>query len=168
MPTRRTSRRRAPARRRPVQWFDQVVNESTASGTQDTTLLTGGITDIVKKGMTLVRTIIDMTSVLSIAGTGGLMHYGIAMVSDEAVASGAFPDADSASDEPGWIWRVMGRVIASTNLNDISMNSRLVYDIKSRRMFKTQDWDLYLIIDAGTLSDIVNTDGMIRTLWQKA
>ena len=115
----------------------------------------------------MVRTIVDLTALLSSAGTGGVIHYGLAMVSDEAVAAGVFPDADQGADNPGWLWRA-SRVIAATNLNDISQNSRLFFDLKSKRKFPTADWDLYLIIDAGSLSADINTDGLIRTLWMKA
>ena len=157
--------RRAP--RRASEWFDHGVNETTASNTADNQDMMSAITVDERKGMTLVRMIIDFTSLLSVAGSGGVMSYGICPVSSEAASAAAFPDVDSDDDMPRWLWRTR-RVIAATNVNDISMNNRFVYDIKSRWRVPSEDWTLQMIIDAGALTSDVNSDGLIRTLWLKS
>ena len=167
MPGRRTrGRRRGP--RRQAEWFDTFINETTASGQQDVQDLSSPIAQDEKKGMTIVRIIIDLTTLLVTAGTGGLLSYGIALVSNEAAAAIAYPDADDEDDMGrGWLWRAR-RVVSASNLNDVSMNSRLVYDIRAKRRFSSEDDGLYFIMDAGTLSSDVNTDGLIRVLALKS
>ena len=122
-----------------------------------------------RKGFTLLRTIIDLTCLLSAAGTGGIVSMGIALVSLEAAAAAVFPNPEDDDDYgQGWIWRTK-RVIAATNVNDISMNSRFLYDLKSRRKFSSEDMTLYLmIVNDPAASASVNTDGLIRTLWAKS
>ena len=91
-----------------------------------------------------------------------------ALPSLEALSALALPDVDVADDYGlGWIWRAT-RVISATNLNDISMNSRLTYDLKSKRRLPSEDTTIALVIDTSSLSDAVNTNGLIRMLYQKS
>ena len=41
-------------------------------------------------------------------------------------------------------------------------------DIKSKRTFRSEDYDMMLIVDAGSTSGTINIDGIIRQLWLKA
>ena len=161
----RTGYRSGP--RRAVEWFDTFINETTSSGTQDNQDLTSGIVADERKGMTLVRTIIDLTCLLSAVGTGGLVHMGIFELQSDAAGALALPDVND-SDEAGWIWRVGPRVISATNLNDVSMNSRFIADLRGQRKLTSEDHGLHFIFNAGTLTSDVNTDGLIRLLFKKA
>ena len=149
-----------------MEWFDTLINETTGTAEQDSQSLTSGIADDEKKGMTLVRTIIDLTCLLSAAGTGGVISMGLYLIQADALAALALPDVDISS-EKGWIWRTT-RVISSTNVNDISMNSRFIYDLKGNRKLPSEDHDIIFVMDAGTLSADVNTDGLIRLLFKKS
>ena len=149
-----------------MEWFDTIVNETTTTGEQDFQEVSSGIVADERKGMTLLRTLIDLTSVVISAGSGGLISMGLYMVHTEAAGAVAFPDANEQDDQ-GWIWRSGPRVISATNINDISANNRWIFDLKGKRRFPSEDHGIYLLIDASTLAQSVNTDGLIRMLMAK-
>ena len=102
MVSRRRGFRRAGVRapRRAVEWFDNIINETLTSSDQQIEDLTDQMADSEKKGATIVRLIIDITCVLTTAGTGGLIRLAIGMVDNDALAAGAVPEADDEADIP--------------------------------------------------------------------
>ena len=171
-----TSRRRASrpsfrarAPRRAVEWFDNEINETITTSSQNAVPLSLDIADAQRKGMTVVRWIVDLLCVLAApsGGTGGLIHMGLYMASDEEVAAGAVADPAAVDDKPGWVWRAQKSVFSTTQ-NDRSQATPFQFDTKSRRRFPTEDYSPILVIDSGVLSASVNIDGLIRLLVQKA
>ena len=153
--------------RRGLFWIDTNIDENTASGTQDMTDLTTLMVDDEKKGATLVRTILHLDMILTAAGTGGLMALGLVMVDDDAMSAGAVPEANSAGEQPGWIFRSQ-RVISTTDPNDSSQFLKWDLDIRARRKLTGENSNLLLIINAGSLSASVNSDGWARMLFMRA
>ena len=170
-----SSRRRGGTRRsgyaarpkRGLFWIDTNIDETTGSAEQDSTDLTTLMVDDEKKGATLVRTILSLRSVLIAAGTGGLLGMGIVIVNDDALSAGVFPDANSAGDQPGWLWRRQ-LPIATSDPNDSSQWLATDIDIRAKRTLTGEDSNLMLIINLGTSSASVNTDGWCRSLWMRA
>ena len=165
-----TRRRRAPARtrgpRRPVQWFDEIVSEVLASSDQQVDELSVDIVDNDKKGMTIVRTIVQLGANLTAAGSGGQLSVGLAMVNDDALAALTLPDADTI-DEPGWLYRGVKSVFTSV-VNDHSQETRFDLDLKGRRKFTGTDMNFCLILDTGTISGgSINVNGRVRFLVMK-
>ena len=153
--------------RRRRQWQDHLIDESTASATQDSSVLLDGDTDDTK-GMTLVRTIIRldvMAATLAGDSTDQMaVSLGIGMMSSEAIGSQEFPDPDTAGDIPlsGWLWRSRGIVL------ELPQQTlwRIDLDIRSQR--KVMYGSPVLVIDnnlkAGTAFTVA-TVGIIRTLY---
>ena len=120
-----------------------------------------------RKGATLVRTLIDLYVMAVTAGTGGTCGLGISMVNLDGHAASALPEADSASDQPGWIWRTVVPVFTDT-VNAFANATHIKEDIKSRRKYAGDDMLIDLIIDNVTGSTSFNVDGMIRLLIMKS
>ncbi len=101
---RRSAPRSARAPRRATEWFDVIINMGTPVGGQDTINLSAAVLQDERKGMTLVRTILELDFLAITAGTGSLVSAGICMWPIEASSAGAFPDADQADYNPAWVW----------------------------------------------------------------
>ena len=125
--------------------------------------LSQNVIDALKNGSTIVRTLIDMTAVLTAAGTGGNIFLGIAMVSDDAVAASAFPDPDVNYEPVSWMWRT-ARTIFTDSPNDSAQATRFSVDLRGKRKFQMGENNLYLLINAGALTANINLDGTIRFL----
>ena len=123
--------------------------------------------DDEKKGATLIRTIVNLSTVLTASGSGGKFSMGLVMVNDDANASLAFPDPGSAGDDAGWLWRTE-RPIATSDSNDASQWIMTNLDLRGRRKFPGEEFDIHLLIAAGTLTANINTDGWIRMLFMRA
>ena len=168
-PRRRTgggTRRRSATPRRASEWFTTIVNETIESTDQELIDVGALVLNDEKKGMTIVRALVDLTLVLVAAGTGGNLAMGLLMVGTEALAALAVPDADQAADK-GWMWRTQ-QVVSSSLANDRSQHVRIVQDLKSRRRFRSDDDEVILVFNAGTLSGAINIDGTIRLLALKS
>ena len=165
MTTRRRGGRRGRSRapRRASEWFDTQINLTLSSASQTFQDLLLNVSDNLRKGMTIVRVIMDLYGVLSVAGSGGLIHLGLTIVNDDAISALAFPDVDNADEQPGWMWRAAA-VIATSDPNDSSQMVRFIRDLRSMRRLPGEDVSLMLIADSGTLTAPVNIDGLIRTL----
>ena len=153
--------------RRGLFWIDTNIDETTSSGTQDVTDLTTLMVDDEKKGATLVRLIISLRTVLTAAGSGGLVAMGLIVIKDDALSALALPEANSAGDQPGWLWRrQLG--IACTDPNDPTQWLHTDLDLRAKRKFVGEDSNLCLVINAGTLTATINTDGWSRALFMRA
>ena len=167
MTTRRRGRARTFGRalRRISVWYDRIVNLSlAAAGDQESVDLTSAIPNTDRKGMTVVRILIDLSANLTIAGTGANVGMGITLVESDAAAVVQFPDPSVEGDQPGWLWRVQ-RPVFTASPNDPSQSTRFVHDIKARRRLPGEDYLLMLVVDSSAGNAIINVDGIIRTLW---
>ena len=162
---RRGANRRGP--RRAVEWFDFEINSALVQGSQSVVNLTANLQDDEKKGMTLVRTIVDLELAAQATGTGGKLSMGIVMVSDDSLAAGAVPDPEDNIDKPGWLWKSLRSFFTST-INDHAQATVVQHDLRGMRKFPASGADLVLIMTnfAGTVT--VNVDGLIRMLWMKS
>ena len=128
-----------------------------------TTDLSSAIAPDEFKGMTIARMIVDLVLMPIETGTGALVGIGTVLLSDEAVAVGAFPEPEVGTDQAGWLWRTVKTVHTSTS-NDRSQATAVVHDLRGRRRWPGEDFALMLIVTnfAGVIN--VNIDGMVRTL----
>ena len=154
--------RRGP--RRQTIWLDHNVDESQAANSDAVVNLTEHLVGKAK-GMTLVRTLINLSFNNATAGTGSTCDQGIVMVENDALAALALPEPADPTEDPGWVWR--NRLIVSSSLaNDSSQFVIVKEDIRSRRKFPGDDNELVLILRVGGLGGgPINTTGWVRTLW---
>ena len=115
-PRGRSQSRRGP--RRKVEWVDTEIDFTTASGGVETQALDVGIPTDERKGMTLLRTLIDITMIAITAGTGSVVGAGIYMISREALTALALFEPDQADDDAGWVWRVIRASVFTSVQND--------------------------------------------------
>ncbi len=162
-------RRRSFSRRprRTVEWHNTNLNQLLTSGSQISLELSAGIAQDEVKGMTVMRVIVDLVAQLSVAGTGGLVSMGIAMVAEEAVTAGGIPDTNVEANEASWMWLRALQTVSATNLSDRSSFTPFLYDSKVMRRFRFEELQLRWICNAGTLSANVNINGSIRVLVAK-
>ena len=149
-------------------WHDTIVNLTLATNSAAQTDLDNLIPADERKGVTLTRTLIDLTVVTVAAGTGGVMSMGIYLVEDDAAAAGAFAEPEVQTDEVSWLWRLMRRPLFTSDPNDYSQAARLVYDIRGQRKYPGIDYTLWLVITTGTSTTSHNVDGGIRCLYKRA
>ena len=153
--------------RRATEWYESNIDLTIASGGQTTDTLSGNIPDDDKKGLTVVRFLINMTAVLITAGTGGHLYLGIAQITADALAAVALPDADVATEKVGWLWRA-SRVVATDSVNDSTQFARFEVDLRSKRRLRGEDMDLVLIANLPSSSASINIDGWVRMLALKS
>ena len=111
------TRRRAP-RRRSV-WLDTLVNFTLTNANQASTDLMGSWDRDDARGLTVVRTIVELAITPQTPGAAdGLQRVDIAigMVTREAFLAGALPDPETPGDSPiqGWMWRTRCMVVSDT------------------------------------------------------
>ena len=171
MSRRRVGRRgggfRSRGPRRASEWFERDVDLTIASGGQQSVTISANVTDAQKKGMTIVRLLIQLSAVLIAAGTGGQLFMGLVMVTTDAIAAAVLPDVDVATEKVGWLWRAQ-RIVSTTAPNDSSQFGIFEVDIRSRRKFAGEDMDLELVVNLPASSGNMNVDGWIRMLCLKA
>ncbi len=143
MTTSRRSRpsrgRRSGSRRKPF-WIDTLVSDGTASGTQDTQDLMATPSQFDKHGLTLVRTILDISVfpevLFTVVGTQSA-SFGLALIEQDAFAGLALPDLNFADDTPGrgWIYRTRVTVADHTTAGAISpTHHRIFADVRGKRI----------------------------------
>ncbi len=128
-----------------------------------------GVPSDEKKGLTLVRTIIEMSYIAVTAGTGSSVHAGIYLVEDDALSAGAFAEPGDSGDDAGWVWRLMNKPVYTSVSNDSSQQTLIKADIRAMRKYPGEDYSMAMIIEvpAGGNSTI-NTNGMVRMLFKRA
>ena len=155
---------RTPRRRR--QWQDNIIQETTSSGTQDTDALIGGaITET--KGLTLVRLIIGINIHPVTPVDSGVdlqsVALGIGMFTAEAIAAGVLPDPNVEDEQPvtGWLWRHQ-TIIGEWPPAGVRIDA----DIRSQRKVMYGGTQIVINNDAesGSAFSVVTT-GLIRALY---
>ena len=163
-PRRRRTARRA---RRAVEWFDTALNQTLAPASKISLDLSSQIATDEKKGMTVVRVIVDLVGVLSVSGTGGLVSMGLAMISlDNA---GSLPEPNDPDQEIDWAWKTMNRTVANDSVNDQSQWTIFRYDSTVGRRFRFKEAQFRWIAEEhGGSLDNITINGQIRLLVAKS
>ena len=157
---------------RKTQWVDSLFDFTIANAGQDVRSLLSTLIGNDTQGMTLVRTIIEL-SLGPINWTGAFgtqaLDMGIGMSAQEAFLAGTLPDPSTSTEFPqnGWVIRTRkgclnpGSVSAGYELQKIQM------DLRSQR--RIDDGELYMIMDnfpgLGTAFSIQVT-GIVRCLFK--
>ncbi len=154
--------------RRKTTWEDTIFADSIASGAQaDASLLDNILT--VDQGLTLVRTIIDLTIVPSASPTGfgaQAVDFAIGLTSQEAFAAGVLPDPNAEAEQPVTPWVYRTRVGIVQDL-DVPRPVRIQADIRGQRLI--HGGELFWIIDNNILLGTafsIHVAGLIRTLFK--
>ena len=166
-----TRNRVARAPRRRVVWADTLLDTVVSSGSKVApSLHTGILTE--NFDLTVTRIIVGLTlSPETLLAVQSQMQFdiGIGIVGQEAFASGAIPNPDTAGDVPasGWLWKHRCTVEDAT-ASPGPAPTRVVADLSSQR--KLQQGELFLVLEsnprAGTAFS-VNVNGLIRVLFKR-
>ena len=154
-------RMRRGGTRAKTRWLDSIVDQTVAQTVQVTQLLDQDLPDTQKKGAVVIRIIFAMSFRALTAGAFPQMVFGITMINADADAAGAFPDADVAGDQPGWMMRALVKATDGVD-NPIEKYSA---DLRSKRAYRGADDNLKIILDnAAAASGSIIATGLIRTL----
>ena len=137
-----------PAHKRLSRWVEIIPGQmSPGSATQTTKDLSQNLPKAI--GHTLIRLLLQLHMWADVAEASGDMirlDYGVAMVQDDAISAGAFPDPSEPEEIP-WIMRDTRMVIDDgSNLKPDSLVTA-VYDIRTMRIFRRADEQMRLIVD---------------------
>ena len=150
--------------RRAAEWYDAHIDYTAAASTQTAIDLGTLIAADEKKGMTVVRMLMDLSYRMSAVGTAIILDEGIAMVHNDAFVAGALPDPNDTDEQAGWLWRKRTRVQSEA----ITVSRQgTVLDLRSKRKFPSEDHVLLYISNTDSGGGI-NVDGMIRGLYLKS
>ena len=147
--------------RRSGEWYDFNLSATLTSGASTIAVLMTGLADDEKSGMTVVRTVIDLTlwPLTTIVRT--TVSLGMVMITTDAVAAGAAPDPSDTLDNPGWMWRGQ-RVLRTSNVNDSPRNGHILLDLRGKRKFNGPDMDLVMIVENSASGISADIDGLVR------
>jgi len=152
---------------RKTEWHDININESTPIASEDTQVLFA-TEETLGKGYTLIRMIINFTHLSTSLTSGGLnqsqLYAGIAMVSDDAVTAGAFPDPGLVDTTPmsGWLWR-SHRIVGNASEKSPELVN---VDVGTQRKLLYGTPYLILRCEGITGAMTVETKGFIRVLFK--
>ena len=120
-----------------------------------------------RKGVTVIRTLLDFAGLALAAGTGSLVSCGIYMCEDDAFNAGVLADPETEADQAGWLWRTIGQGVHTASVNDSTQERRWKEDLRGMRKYPGDDYTLCLVlqVEAGGFSTI-NFDGSVRTLYK--
>ena len=127
-----------------------------APGGVAVTDLTAGFHPLLRKGITLLR-MLGNISVISNAAAIAEFTMGIAYVSDEAAAAGAFPDPSTDASFP-WLW--WKRVLQENDNTD-----QFAVDVKSMRKFREANARIFFIMENDDAIETLNFGFGIRLLY---
>jgi len=155
-------------------WEDTFIVEDTPVGADDLQSLVGGLSEDERRGMMIVRTLVDLwlTPVITSGVVGTMiMNMGIGVCNQQAFTAGSasLPSPSINSERPprGWVWRASAMIM--DDAITVPNGARLQADLRSKR--KIDAGILYLHMDAilrtGTSFDI-KTSGLIRVLYLMA
>ena len=134
--------------RRPLQWYDTELEFATlAVGGQTNLLLYNAVSLGARniKGATVTRMLLDFDLRSDSLAQLNRLRWGIVMMNADARAAGAFPDPGDPSDRAGWLAR--GRMNNMMTSQDASQWTTRHHDLRSQRIFHTEEDELHLILD---------------------
>ena len=142
------------------------MDSTVAASGQNLIDLTTEITAVEKKGLTVVRQIVDLTVSALTAGTGGRFFSAMMVMESDAFAAGAAPDLEVQGEDPGFLWRRVDTVF--TDVLNVRANSTLIrLDNRGMRKLPGEDVVLVLVLRQLASGISMNVDGLIRTLWMR-
>ncbi len=150
--------------RRAVEWFDTIFDQTLPVSTNTVIVLSNGIVDDEKKGMTLIRTLVDLKFTPTTADTATRLSVGFFFIEADALAAPALPDPATADEQPGWFYRWAH--VCNIDSTSVSRD-RAVADIKAMRKFRAEDYDIVMVAETGAGAPIA-VSGLIRLLVKKA
>jgi len=150
-------------------WEDTLINEAATSGFGDEVDLVGDLSQQDRRGITVVRLVIDLSILPTItSGVIGsqIFDLGIGVASEDAFVAGALPDVNVATDRPprGWLWKT--RVVVTDDTTTTMNPVRVMGDIRAKR--RVDAGILFLRTLNTNLSGTafaVNMAGLIRTVY---
>ena len=160
-----TQSRRGSGPRRATEWFDTVFNQILPESTNTAISLSTNILDDEKKGMTVIRMLIDLQFFALSVNTKALLSGGIYIVESDALAVLALSDPSHADEQPGWTWR--WSTVLSSDSTSIS-RQHVTADVHSMRKFPGEDTDLISVWELGAITNGAQITGIIRVLCKKA
>ncbi len=155
-------------------WEDTAISVNVVDNGDTVLSLVGGLSEDERRGMTIVRTIVDLQlSPDPTSGVTGSMFVDLAigMANQQAftAGSGSLPDPAINSERPprGWIWKTRTAVIDdATQLGALTFVSG---DFRSKRKVDAGIPYLHIAPDARTgTAFTVNVTGLIRLLYLMA
>ena len=167
MAKRRYSSRGRRAPRRATQWFDQTIAINALAENQITsTTLLPTILDLAKKGATILRTLIDINIQAVTVNVNLILDVGVVMMQSDAIVAGAFPDPADDAEQPGWLYR---KSIGLYTTDAFSTVNRVPFlaDIKAKRKFAGEAWELMMIWERDAAVGTLNIQGLVRVLIAK-
>ena len=152
---------------RTVKWFTTLLNtQALASAGQTNFNLLADLAVANAKGSTVTRLIIDLMVHCDTDGSRKTMDLGVVWLDGDAVAAGAFPEADAASERVDWLMRGRMKIhrFAAASLDMVPIAEK-AWDIRSQRICRAERDELQMIcdLDALTVGGVFIT-GIIRTL----
>ena len=158
--------------RRLTAWDDRMLNQTLADNSQDIQGLMVNVSDPEKRGCTLIRTLVHVQYLATAPGTVSgvnLVHYGIALVSDDAFAASIVPDSESGDDFPvlGWVFRDTTTVVDETLATGPIAPVDVRLDLKSARKLDRSSlvWIAKSVSREGTVFAVQQT-GIVRCLYK--
>ncbi len=153
-------------------WIDTVLLNDIAAAGQDVRSLMTGVSSGETRlaGMTLLRTIIrvDIGAVVHDQGEGDcIVHLGIGVTDQEAIAASVVPDPETASDFPvrGWVWRANYRVQSFAADQPVVHIREIDKDIRARRKLDNGESFMVTTNVAGSGTPSMRVSGLIRQLY---
>jgi len=153
---------------RRTRWTDAFITLSVASGSQVITPLLESMTGDDVQGITITRTILDLSLAAStIAGAFGFqtIDLGLALISEEAHVAGVVPEPGVPGDRPvgGWLWR--RRLAVSQNGIGGQVIHSVSVDLRAQRKVTQGVYDLIINNTANTGTSFgLSVIGSVRTL----
>jgi len=149
-------------------WHDTLFADTVATGAALNRSLMLLVSQNEARGLTLVRTILDIQLTPSIPLNDGMqmMDIGIGLASRDSFSAGDLPDPGAAADEPirGWIFRTRCAV-----MRDATQQVPVTHCVGDfRAMRKIDAGELYAKFDNTTLAGTAFTVfivGLIRCLF---
>ncbi len=96
------------------------------------------------RNYTITRIIHKVTIIPDAANVTANVYHALVLVNSDAAAAGSFPDPQTMTEQPGWIYRDMTTVATpSAGASNVEPET---YDIRGQRLFRNQELGLYFII----------------------
>ena len=153
--------------KRAVEWYSRTLfNTAVAASGQSNLDLSSEVPDALKKGGTIIRTLLDLTVNANLASTTTDVSLGLVLVTADALAAGAFPDARAFQDEPGWLYKNTCLVRGDASFAAAYQGTHIKEDLRGRRKFTGEEMRYVLLMEAGTAAGLVIT-GLVRWLLMK-
>ena len=140
--------------------MDRIIDLSASSGNEDSVDLLANLAEDERKGATVTRVIMDLRYTLAGIGSVQDISIGLTLVNDDALASGALPDPQAETDQPGWLWRTTHEIAEPDN-----PNLRQHHDLRAQRKMEEEE-TLVLIIFVAAVN-VMTVHGMSRVLMRR-